>query len=93
MKIMIEITNCRGCHHVRHSGGFTVRGARDCCSHSDAYGIERVTPEAFKLEYPEYARDIDKHWLHHWIHRTVGKKFPNGAHLKMEVNINNQKGG
>ncbi len=74
MKITVSIKTCRSCHHIDHSGSFTVRGARNICGHSDACGIERTSKTKWKKEYPEYGkRDIDEHWKYHWIHRVLTK--------------------
>ena len=70
MLVTVEIKNCRACHHVDHSGSFTVRGARQICKHSDACKV-RKTEEQFKREYPEYAKDSRQDWKYHWYHRTV----------------------
>ena len=70
MLITVSIKNCSQCRFVGHSGGFTVRGARTICVHSDACQARR-SKKAFKKEYPEYRTDIYEDWDYHWYHRIV----------------------
>ena len=88
MDITVEIKDCVDCRHLDHSGGFTVRGTRSICGHSDACAI-RVTKAKFKTEYPEYKTQDLTHWKHHWFHRVLTsssgkniKKIPNWCPLK-----------
>lgn len=84
MEINLTINNCRQCHHVDHSGSFTVRGARTICGRSEACKA-RKSKKDFENEYPEYFKrgDIDKHWRHHWYHRIVPEnKVPDWCPLK-----------
>jgi hypothetical protein len=83
MKVTIEIKTCRACHHVDHSGGFTMGGARTICGHSDACKVRKSENE-FKGEYPEYHKrgDYDKDWKYHWFNRIVGKKIPSWCPVK-----------
>jgi hypothetical protein len=70
MKVCVTINTCHDCRHLDHSGSFTVRGARQICSHRDACQ-ERTTAEKFHAEYPEYkSRDLT-HFKYHWIHRVL----------------------
>lgn len=39
MEVTVEIKNCRGCHHVGHSGGYTPGGAKIICGHPDIVKI------------------------------------------------------
>lgn len=74
MEVTVSLNSCRDCHHIDHSGGYTVRGARLICGHSKACK-ERVTMEALLSEYPEY-KDEDynpAHFRYHWIHRVLTK--------------------
>lgn len=72
MEISVNIRTCRSCHHIDHSGGYTVRGARPICGHPDASRI-RTTKEAFLREYPEYSRRELDHFKYHWINRVITK--------------------
>jgi hypothetical protein len=82
MKIVVEINHCRGCHHSTHSGGFTIRGARVICGHSDAMKV-RKTKEEFVAEYPEYGSDYNVgDWKFYWYNRIVDNEIPDWCPLK-----------
>lgn len=73
MQVTVNIKTCRSCHHVDHSGSYTVRGARPICGHSDACKV-RTLKRAFLREYPEYSRhDEFENFKYHWIHRVLMK--------------------
>ena len=91
MQVTVNLNTCRQCHHVSHSGGFTIRGARQICGHSDACKV-RKTREDFASEYPEYVdRDFEginkgflPDWKYHWYNRIVDaeKNIPSWCPLK-----------
>ena len=74
MQVTVSLRSCLECRHIDHSGGYTIRGARQICGHSDAC-VERTTMEALLAEYPEYADDDynPAHFKYHWIHRVLTK--------------------
>lgn len=84
LQIQVNLNTCRQCRHVTHSGGFTVRGARQICGHSDAC-IARKCKKEFKKEYPEYATTRDlSNWKFHWYNRIVDadKDIPSWCPLR-----------
>lgn len=71
LTITITINSCRACHHSDYSGGFTVRGSRQICGHSDACRA-RKSKQEFLNEYPEYSKDYEAgSWKYHWYNRTI----------------------
>jgi recombinational DNA repair protein (RecF pathway) len=82
MEVTVNLTTCRACHHSDHSGGFTIRGARVICGHSDACEVRR-TREDLAKEYPEYVKDYAKaSWRHHWYNRVTDGVIPEWCPLK-----------
>ena len=87
MFLTVEVKDCHRCHHVDHSGGFTVRGARTICGHSDACK-KRKSIEEFGEEYPEYVygklreRFDFKHWKYHWYNRITDGEIPDWCPLR-----------
>ena len=82
MEITVTINSCSSCRHNDHSGGFTIRGARQICGHSGACKARRSKDDFFK-EYPEYPKDYDTgNWKYHWYNRITDGVIPEWCPLK-----------